>query len=101
MFPRHLAGTSASNRLQYVANASDLFTEPQVLFSTVFSTVIAKGKGSVLSIYTANGDEVDTAYLAAQMKRSALVIPSTAEPFSPSSLLAMSGDIRRQLHRRS
>jgi len=43
---------------------------------------------------------VDTVYLAAQMKRFALVIPSTAEPFLPSSLLAMSRDIRRQSHRR-
>lgn len=53
------------------------------------------------SIYAANGDEVDTAYLAAQMKRFTLVVPPTAEPFLPSSLLDMSRDIRRQRHRQS
>lgn len=49
------------------------------------------------SIYTANGEEVDTVYLAAQMRRFALVVPRTAEPFLPAGLLALARDIKRQL----
>lgn len=49
------------------------------------------------SIYAANGDEVDTVYLAAQMRRFAFVVPRTADPFLPEGLLALSRDIKRQL----
>ena len=60
----------------------------------------AKDLDDLQSIYEANGDEVDTIYLAAQMKRFALVVPSSAKPFLPAELLALSRDIRRQIQRR-
>ncbi len=53
------------------------------------------------SIYAANVEEVDTVYLAAQMRRFAFVAPRTVDPFLPADLLKLARDIRRQLRRRS
>ncbi len=58
-----------------------------------------KDMDDLLSIYEANGDEIDTAYLAGQMRRFALAVPATTEPFLPEALVALSRDVRRQLRR--
>lgn len=53
------------------------------------------------SIYTTNGEDVDTVYLAAQMRRFALVVPASAKPFLPAGLLTLARDIQRQIRRNS
>jgi hypothetical protein len=60
-----------------------------------------KDMDDLQSIYAANGGEIDTVYLAAQMRRFAFTVPRAVEPFIPKELLALSRDIKRQLRRSS
>ena len=59
-----------------------------------------KDMDDLQSMYEANGDGVDTAYLAGQMRRFHLAVPATTEPFLPAALVALSRDVRRGLRRK-
>ena len=54
-----------------------------------------KDMDDLQAIFEANGDGGDTAYLAGQMRRFALAVPATTEPFLPAALVALSRDVRR------
>ena len=59
-----------------------------------------KDMDDLQSIFDANGDEVDTAYLAGQMRCFKLVVPASTEPFLPEALVSLSRDVRRGLRRK-
>jgi hypothetical protein len=56
-----------------------------------------KDMDDLQSIFEADGIELDTPYLAGQMKRLKLAVPATTEPFLPTELIALSRDVRRSL----
>ena len=60
-----------------------------------------KDMDDLQSIFAAGCDDMDTPYLAGQMKRMELAVPATAEPFLPATLIALSRDVRRSLRRHS
>ncbi len=93
------------NRVDFGFGAVPALTLEDVILSKLHALAAgiprAKDLDDLQSIYVAHVNGVDTAYLAAQMRRFALIAPCTAEPFLPAELLALSRDIRRQLRRRS
>ena len=68
------------------------------LFALRASPIRAKDLDDLQSIFAAP-HEIDTAYLAGQMKRFGLVIPKEGEPFLPEWVVTLSKDVQRSLKR--
>ncbi len=102
---RNAVSRAQDNRIDFGFGAVPTLTLEDVILAKLHALGAGiprpKDMDDLQSIYTANGGEIDTVYLAAQMKRFAFIVPRAAEPFCAKELLALSRDIKRQLRRNS
>lgn len=93
------------NRIDFGFGAVPTLTLEDMILAKLYALSAGiprpKDLDDLQSIYTANGEEVDTVYLAAQMRRFALVVPASAKPFLPAGLVTLARDIQRQIRRNS